>query len=145
MGDMEGGGWTSWLQPDIDLICNAWRAFAINTLLISVMCFGTIYWFFKENLELKTDRIATISGDNERLRQDVESLRQQLAERGSKPIYADPRLFQSNEVQTISRHTYTNETVELDGKIFDHCDFTNVTLNYRGIGPTSFIDSQFHG
>lgn len=143
--DEQGGGLFSWLKPDINLICDAPRAFAINTLCILILCFGINYWMFKTNLDLKTDRIEDLSGKMEQVKQERDSLTDQLNEVKSKPIYGDHRYFRSKEMETISRKTFSNEAVEIDGKIFDHVDFINVTLNYRGIGPVSFIESKFHG
>jgi hypothetical protein len=47
--------------------------------------------------------------------------------------------------QTIYAKSFVNETVELDGKIFDHCHFENVKLLYHGLGPVSFIQADFKG
>jgi hypothetical protein len=45
--------------------------------------------------------------------------------------------------QTIYGKTFRNETVELDGKSFDHCTFENVTLVYHGTGLWDFKESTF--
>jgi hypothetical protein len=47
--------------------------------------------------------------------------------------------------ETIYAKSYLNETVELDGKVFDHCRFENVKLLYHGLGPVSFIAANFEG
>jgi hypothetical protein len=57
----------------------------------------------------------------------------------------DYRKFQSNQMETISRHTYFNESVEVDGKIFDRCSFTNVTFTYHGTATFSFNGASFAG
>ena len=51
----------------------------------------------------------------------------------------------SDKMETINRHSYINERVEIDGKIFDHCRFTNAAFLYRGTGPTAFLESTFIG
>ena len=45
----------------------------------------------------------------------------------------------------ISRHWYQNETVEIDGKTFDHCRFTNVTFYYHGLADTTFLEAKLEG
>jgi hypothetical protein len=57
----------------------------------------------------------------------------------------DYRKWSTNKMDTINRRTYYNETVEIDGKIFDHCKFSNVTLVYHGLGGTTFLEAQFDG
>jgi hypothetical protein len=49
------------------------------------------------------------------------------------------------QTQTIYAKSYINETVELDGKVFDHCHFENVKLLYHGLGPVSFVQADFKG
>jgi hypothetical protein len=51
----------------------------------------------------------------------------------------------SQKQETIYARSYQNETVELDGKNFDHCHFSNVKLNFHGRAPFSFIQSDFNG
>jgi len=58
------------------------------------------------------------------------------------PDYRKPTF---DKQETISRRTFTNETVEVDGKLFDHCHFVNVTLIYHGLAPVTFIESAFQG
>jgi hypothetical protein len=61
------------------------------------------------------------------------------------PRAYDYTKWQSDKNETISRRNYLNETVEIDGKLFDHCKFTNVTLMYHGLGATTFLEPQFVG
>ena len=60
-------------------------------------------------------------------------------------ITYDYRKWSSDKIETISRRSYFNETVEIDGKQFDHCEFTNVKLLYHGLANTTFIESKFSG
>jgi hypothetical protein len=48
-------------------------------------------------------------------------------------------------VDTIYAKSFLNETVQLDGRHFDHCHFENVKLLYHGLGPVSFNASDFKG
>lgn len=47
--------------------------------------------------------------------------------------------------ETIDQRTYTNESVEIDGRLFNKCRFNNATLIYRGIGQVTIIESRFSG
>lgn len=60
-------------------------------------------------------------------------------------IKYDYRKWQSDRNEVISRKAYLNEAVELDGKTFDHCTFTNATLVYHGLASTNLIEPTFHG
>jgi hypothetical protein len=62
-------------------------------------------------------------------------------------MYPGQNNIQWNEErrQTIVRKNYANEIVKIDGRVFDHCKFINVTLLYEGEGPVTFIESQFSG
>jgi len=42
------------------------------------------------------------------------------------------------------RH-FENEVVEMDGKLFDHCSFKNVTFYYHGLDLTGFNSPVFSG
>src|SRR5439155_26021747 len=53
--------------------------------------------------------------------------------------------WQLTEQKTVYGHLYLNEKVEIDGKIFDHCRFSNVTLVSHGLGPVEFKESHFNG
>src|SRR5579883_332373 len=47
--------------------------------------------------------------------------------------------------QVIYGRIYRNETVEIDGKKFDHCQFENATLLYHAVAPVDFLNDQFRG
>lgn len=47
--------------------------------------------------------------------------------------------------ETIRHHTFSNESVEVDGKEFDQCSFENVTFTYRGTGTFKFNKVTFKG
>ena len=59
--------------------------------------------------------------------------------------YGDYRNWQSSKQETIYAKSFLNETVEIDGKIFDRCHFENVKLLYHGRAPVSFTRSDFKG
>ena len=58
---------------------------------------------------------------------------------------ADYRKWQSDKRETISWKTFTNETVEIDGTLFDNCTFENVTLMFHGTAPPTFLKTTFKG
>ena len=41
------------------------------------------------------------------------------------------------------RSTFENDTVELDGNAYDHCDFKHCILVYRGGSPPRFAQCSF--
>lgn len=56
---------------------------------------------------------------------------------------SDPtNLKWSDKLVTVSEKEFVNTTVEVDGKRFDRCKFTNVTFLYNGIGPTDFVECK---
>jgi hypothetical protein len=46
----------------------------------------------------------------------------------------------SDTLEIVAYKTFTNETVELDGKQFNKCNFVNVIWRYVGKGPVAFFD-----
>lgn len=49
---------------------------------------------------------------------------------------------QADEQLVYGKHFF-NETVELDGKKFDHCTFEDVTFLYHATAPVDFVESSF--
>ncbi len=49
------------------------------------------------------------------------------------------------KLERIIRHTFTNTTVELDGKSFEDCRFENVTLMFHGTAPFALINVTLAG
>ena len=47
--------------------------------------------------------------------------------------------FHNPKWETITRHNFANEAVEVDGKRFVDCKFHNVKLVFHGKGPTEFL------
>jgi hypothetical protein len=45
----------------------------------------------------------------------------------------------------VVNQKYINETVSLDGKSFQHCEFHDVTFRYNGTTPTQFIGCKMTG
>jgi len=46
---------------------------------------------------------------------------------------------------SIIGKTFINETVVLDGYLYDHCTFTNVTFVYNGTTAIQFSSNKIHG
>jgi hypothetical protein len=61
------------------------------------------------------------------------------------PVTPDYRKWASESHETISHRAYLNETVEVDGKTFDHCTFENVTFLYHGLAWVYFVKPGFKG
>jgi hypothetical protein len=54
-------------------------------------------------------------------------------------LFADPHW------KIVSDYTFTNESVEIDGKSFRDCSFVNATLLFHGTAPAEFPGCQFEG
>jgi hypothetical protein len=48
-------------------------------------------------------------------------------------------------LEVIVGKKYINESLEVDGKRFEHCDFTNVTFMYHGLAEYAIVEDSFHG
>jgi hypothetical protein len=60
-----------------------------------------------------------------------------------KPTFTSPNdLWNTNQV-VVTGMNYLNESVNLDGKKFVDCKFSNVTLVYHGYGPVNFQDCSW--
>ena len=57
----------------------------------------------------------------------------------------DHRKWTLDKNEVVNRRSYFNETVEIDGKTFDHCSFSNVTFVYHGLANTTFLEPQING
>jgi len=53
--------------------------------------------------------------------------------------------MKSDQEQVVYAKSYRNESLEIDGKKFDHCKFDNVTFMYRGLAPVDFVTCDFTG
>jgi len=54
-------------------------------------------------------------------------------------------LWDAHPHERVYRQTFTNTTVEVDGKSFEHCRFVNVRLLFRGLRPFMVVESIFEG
>jgi hypothetical protein len=50
-----------------------------------------------------------------------------------------------DQEEVIYGKTFRNETIEIDGKKFDHCRFENVTLIYHALAPADFVEATWSG
>ncbi len=153
----EGGGWFSWCKPEWQVIAAAPRHFVVSVLALSILAGMGLYWLFHVNLEMKNDLISSQEKEISRLRSSVEELSKSEAHlkeanriATSKAINSDPpphdyKHFKSEAMEPINNRTYINETVELDGKVFQNCRFVNVTLMYHGLGPTGILGCNLEG
>jgi len=51
----------------------------------------------------------------------------------------------SAPIERIYSKSFLNQTVEIDGKTFDHCHFENVTFMFHGRAGWNFIQPTFQG
>src|SRR5216683_857886 len=59
----------------------------------------------------------------------------------SREVYQVPL----DKLERVADRHFVNETVELDGKNFEHCTFDNVKLLFRGRRISRMADSVFNG
>jgi hypothetical protein len=57
----------------------------------------------------------------------------------------DPLHFQSLKKEIVYGKSFRNEKVEIDGKSFQKCTFTNVTFVFHGLAPFDCINCQIDG
>lgn len=62
-----------------------------------------------------------------------------------KSTHRDERRWATEKQETVYGRTFENETVDLDGRKFDHCTFKNVRMRFQGRAPTDFVYCQFQG
>ena len=139
----EGGGLFSWLKPEWQVIKGAPWSFAVSVLFFGAIILFITFLFFHENIQRKDDLIAS-------LRMSEDNLKSEVAEARKKSVAAvqavqDEQKQKDPSTVTITGHSYSNEIVDIDGKIFVRCTFTNVTLLYHGTGSATFIDPKLIG
>jgi hypothetical protein len=54
------------------------------------------------------------------------------------------KVLPRNKLELIEGKSFANESVEMDGKLFRECDFTNVTLIFHGTANAAFEHTGFH-
>ncbi len=62
-----------------------------------------------------------------------------------KSSHPDPAKPLDNVREMVSDQTFVNERVVIDGKMFKHCKFKNVSLVYNGTAAYGFDDVEFNG
>lgn len=63
-----------------------------------------------------------------------------------KSLYPDMLHFRDSKITTtIRQQTFANENVELDGKLYEDCTFSNVTFVYHGIGTFGLLHNNIVG
>jgi hypothetical protein len=53
--------------------------------------------------------------------------------------------MRQDQERAVYGKSYRNESVQIDGKKFDHCNFENVTFIYAGVAPTDLVECHFTG
>lgn len=142
----EQAGWFSWCKPEWEVIRGAPRSFSVSLLAISILIVVGTYWVFHANLDLKNDMISSLKDERDRLNAEIVKLDAHHAQKDqSEAVVYDYKKWFSDKRETIIRKTYVNEAVEIDGKIFDHCRFVNVTFIYHGLAEVTFIQPSYGG
>jgi hypothetical protein len=71
---MESNGADSRLRVEWQVVKQAPVSFGIALLMLSFLIGGGLYWHFHTKLELKTDKIAFLREENDRLRNEIKRL-----------------------------------------------------------------------
>lgn len=50
-----------------------------------------------------------------------------------------------DELVLVEGKTFVNEVIDVDGKLFDHCQFVNIRFNVAGKHNTAFTNDNFYG
>jgi hypothetical protein len=57
----------------------------------------------------------------------------------------DPTLLGKLPSEIVKDRHFLDEVVEADGRLFENCHFTNVTLKYDGHASSGFMEPHFFG
>ncbi len=106
--------------------------FSLAVLAASVPMWGAFHWAYSSQLESKQGQIDFLEK--------------------KKDCTVDPTIAKcetpkwDTRLERVFSHHYLNESVVVDGKLFDRCTFTNVTFVHKGTGRFAFApENQFGG
>jgi hypothetical protein len=92
--------------------------------------------------KLKWQKLQWCNAERERLEGEVKKWKDMYdsknAFRGLNDAFGKP------PSEIVSGSVFINQSLEVDGKSFRDCEFTNVTFTYNGTGPTDFTGCVFH-
>jgi len=124
-------------------------SFAACVLIAALIIWAIVWWINKELSDRDQRTIGHLERENQRLEKQLESIeggnpsasKDSPVKRGVAPAF----LEDDPHFKAVRNTKFENQTVELDGKRFEDCEFTNVTLIFRGDSPMEIIDCQFFG
>src|ERR1700730_6839312 len=61
------------------------------------------------------------------------------------PHFETPDAVPLKSLELIENRSFTNATIEIDGKNFEHCNFTNVSFVFRGRKTAAIRYNNFQG
>src|ERR1700674_4450282 len=93
---------------------------------------GVIWWVNRSLMQRRKETI-------DHLERDVVRLKTVSTTNASTEDNRKPDAFKSPKWEIVDGYSFTNQIVELDGKSFRNCSFTNVTLTYNGKAPTEIL------
>lgn len=116
-------------------IRQVWRSFLIALAIASLAIWWAMNWAYGARIE--------------RLRDQVDSKTEEVSELSEKLKLAEEKATTAGalalDLKPVSNCRYTNQSVEIDGKLFTDCTFENVTLIWKGTGQWAFIRATFLG
>jgi len=129
------------LHREWPVIKAAPSSFVACVLLAVIIIWILIWWLHKERLERDAHSIAHLQREVSRLEKEGTPMVE-----ASEPAEQARQGFSGDPVFKLVRGVkFHNETVELDGKRFEDCTFTNVTVMFHGTAPMEIENSEFAG
>jgi len=125
---------------------NALYGLAAAVLMLFLIVQGkALYYSDRPSQQLTTDTIDSLEKENGKFKEEINALKAATTKELPPPPVHDYKKFPSDKFEQVFRRTFINETVELDGKFFEECTFSNVTFVYQGLGPTRIINARWLG
>lgn len=116
-------------------IKRVWKSFVVALVIAGAMIWVALNWRYGAAIDRRNEQLAS----KDELIGKLEERVKVSEEKASKATEF------SLELTPINNCRYTNQTVEIDGKLFVDCVFNNVTFSYVGKGDYSFMRASFLG
>jgi hypothetical protein len=93
---------------------------------------------YRGRIDRHKETIGLLERDIVRLKESSATMPKVEAQRELCDAFKNPRY------EIVGGYVFVNQAIEVDGKSFRDCSFTNITFIYNGNGPTEFIGCLFH-
>jgi hypothetical protein len=112
-------------------------SFIISLILATIVVWFVVWLIHRERLNNNQHTIEHRGREIERLEKLVKEAERKSDTGSTSRKYAEDKSdpFVNPQWQMVEGKTFTNETIELDGKLFYQCEFINARFVYRGTAP----------